>query len=122
MALVMEPVSKWSTSQVVDWMKGRFTQSQHFVSFRPVVHLETAAATVLVLLDAGVHKTTRCHGCVGGVREFVRASFWHLMSSGVMMHPTVRVTAGEKKEAKFIAKGQGRLKKKSFERGPHSMR
>lgn len=23
MALVMEPVSKWTTGQVVDWMKGR---------------------------------------------------------------------------------------------------
>ncbi|CAF88079.1 unnamed protein product, partial [Tetraodon nigroviridis] len=23
MALVMEPVSKWSSGQVVDWMKGR---------------------------------------------------------------------------------------------------
>lgn len=23
MALVMEPVSKWSSSQVVDWMKGK---------------------------------------------------------------------------------------------------
>lgn len=29
MALVMEPVSKWSTSQVVDWMKGGQQKHTH---------------------------------------------------------------------------------------------
>ena len=29
MALVMEPVSKWSTNQVVDWMKGGLQKHTH---------------------------------------------------------------------------------------------
>lgn len=50
MALVMEPVSKWSSGQVVDWMKGKATEAKH-KRMSPGSGIATSAASVALLVE-----------------------------------------------------------------------
>lgn len=65
MALVMEPVSKWTTGQVVNWMKGRKDARAHTHALMMMIMTESIRMT-------GREKRWRC----------VCARIWHLMIGG----------------------------------------